>query len=275
MCCIKRYSTSLLLAVKARIFRVLTDVSARYALPMEIPRRPKTLTAAEESIIVDVILYYAKINTPLSRWRVLDLVEEIITLLPSDRRRGVGFVSERPSKNCIDHFIKQHSPKFLPVQVLQGAAVTASSILKHIARDQTAFGRYSINNAKHLFNTDQSAAYFAKMTGQSMRKCVGRKNMQLVLIEARTKGNLERLALMPMVSADGALYKPVLVLTEIFSHFRKMNSVHQTLHSVSPPCYLFQRESSGVDASIVHEWANEFSAVAQNPSGDASFRQQF
>lgn len=91
-----------------------------------------------------------------------------------------------------------------------------------------------------------------------MGKGVGRKKMQLVQTSARRKGNLEHVPLMPAVSADGALYKSVLFLPEKLSHFQKVNGVHQTIQSVWPSCFLFQRETAGVDATIVHEWVKGF-----------------
>lgn len=165
----------LLLAVEARVSRISTDVFAKYAIPAKTPEKSDTFTAAEESIIVDAILYDAKNNTSLPWCSILDLVKEMAFLLPSDHRHDTGFLLQRLSKNWIDHFIKRHSLKVSPVQFIEErtvAAVTASNMLEHIARVQAVIDWNSIQNAKHIFNTDQPGASFAKMMSQSMRKIV-------------------------------------------------------------------------------------------------------
>lgn len=87
--------------------------------PKKSPGRRTTLTAAEWSTTVDAILYYAKNNTLLSQRGVMDLVEEMITLLSGNRHRNTGFVSERLSNNWTDHFLERHSLRVLSVQVTE------------------------------------------------------------------------------------------------------------------------------------------------------------
>jgi len=70
---------------------------------------------------------------------------------------------------------------------------------------------YHIKDASLIFNMDQSGASFAKMTDRSLRKGVAPLNTTLVHSAARTRGCLERVTVMPVVSGGGVAYKLVIV----------------------------------------------------------------
>ena len=81
---------------------------------------------------------------------------------------------------------------------------------------------------------DQSGASFSKMTCRGVRKGVGPKYITLRHSGVHTKGDLEKVTIMPTVSAAGTCCKPVIVFPGKQAHFRCVNGTLQTLHSYLP-----------------------------------------
>ena len=64
--------------------------------------------------------------------------------------------------------------------------------------------------------------------------------------------------MMPVISAAGFAYKPIIVYSRKRAHYRIVSGVVQTVQSFFPPCYFYQRPLPGVDSQIILDWAKGF-----------------
>lgn len=223
--------------------------------------RPCILSDDEEKLVVKALGYFVRNNTPLMNNSLQDLVEHYFSILHNRRQNEIKFKSNRPSTSWVDGFLKRHDLVYKAVRVIDDKhvqAVSEANVAEHIAHVKAAMDRYRIKDARFVFNMDQSGASFAKMTGRSLRKGVGPRNVALIHSAVRTKGNLERVTVMPVVSASGVAFKPVIVYPGKQAHYRKVSGHIQTLHGFLPPCYFYQREVPGVDSAIIFQWAKDF-----------------
>ena len=219
------------------------------------------MTKDEESPIADAVRCFANNNTTLTKSGVEDLVQNYISLLPKIWQDEIAFKDSRPSKNCIAGFAGHHGLEYRAVQMIEDkrlAEVTMPVVCEHIAGVNAVLQRFNIKDPKYIFNLDQSGSSFAKMTGRSLWKGVGPKHTALIQSTVRTKGNLERVTVMPVVSAAGTTCKPVMGFPGKQAHFSRVKGEIQTLHSFLPPCYLYQRELPGVNTEIMYDWARHF-----------------
>lgn len=93
-------------------------------------------------------------------------------------------------------------------------------VSEHLARVKAVMERYSIRDPRSFLNMDQSGASFEKMVGRSLRKGVGPRNVALIHSAIRTKGNPDRVTVMPVMFAAGVAYKPVIVSQGEQVHYR-------------------------------------------------------
>lgn len=105
---------------------------------------------------------------------------------------------------------------------------------------------------------DLLGALFAKIEWRGLRKGKGRREAIFVQKDLTTKEILDQFTVMPMVSADGVAYKPLIVYPGTLAHYRKVQNQVQSLNSVLSPCYVFQRNPVGVDSDIMYQWAIGF-----------------
>ena len=225
------------------------------------PGRPCAFTLKEESVIKDAVEHFAVNNTPLTKQDLGDLVQQFVAMLPSKRRNEIHFRNDRPSDQWIKSFSNRHNLSCRNAQCIENKrveAMSAANVAEHIARVQAACKRYNIKDGSRVFNMDQSGISFAKMCGRSLRKAVTPENIKPVQIAVRTKGNLERVTIMPVVSASGQTYTPVIVFPGKQAQFRRVRGTLQTVHNFLPPCYFYQREVPGVDSDIIFDWAKKF-----------------
>jgi len=96
------------------------------------------------------------------------------------------------------------------------------------------------------------------MTGRSLRKCFGAQKGALVHSTVRTKGKLEKVTVIPIVSVAVVALKPAIVFPEKQAHYCRLNGQLQTLHTFLPPCHLYQREIPGVESAIILACAQKF-----------------
>ena len=154
--------------------------------------------------------------------------------------------------------MKRFGLQYQSVQIVEDQRITAinpSTVSEHIARIQAALDRYGIRDPRFIFNTDQSGSSFKRMCGRSLRKGYGKKDKKLQQACIRPRGQLDRVTVMPFISASGKAYKPVIVFPGIQPHYRKVRGQYQDLQSVLPECYLNYRETPGADSAIVLDWA--------------------
>ena len=105
---------------------------------------------------------------------------------------------------------------------------------------------------------DQSGISFAKMVGRCLRKVIDSSGQTLTEKAIRTRGNLEGVAVMPVVTASGNTYSQVVVYPGTQAHYRKVRGQVQTVQQFLPKCYFYQREMPGVDSRIIYDWAQKF-----------------
>lgn len=96
------------------------------------------------------------------------------------------------------------------------------------------------------------------MKVRSLRKGIEIWGAMLVQKAITAKGNLDQVIAMPVVSADGFSYQPVLVYQGTLGYNRKLNVQVQSLHICLSPCYLLKRNSAGVVSEIVCKSAKNF-----------------
>ena len=80
--------------------------------------KPIALTNAEEELICDVIDYYISISCPLTKKAILDMVQDVVKILPESRRTELPFKGDRPSLGWLAGFLPPYT-----IQANQAARV--------------------------------------------------------------------------------------------------------------------------------------------------------
>lgn len=137
-------------------------------------------------------------------------------------------------------------------------AITPETLTENICRVQMVMNRYNIHDAKFIFNMDQSGSSFEKIIGRSLRKGVGLIGQKLMQRTISTKGNLNRVTIMPVVSAAGKAFTHCLSFPGKTGHYRIVRGQYQTLQDVLMDCKLYQRDPAGAESSIIFDWAKHF-----------------
>ena len=184
-----------------------------------------------------------------------------MSLFPEKRKSQVKFLNGCPSRNWLKGFMRRNFLETKSVKVVEDKrvqALTRDHVAEHIGRVKAIIARYNIKNAKYIFNLDQSGCSSQRMTGRSLREGVGPRHVALINSSVRTKVNLERVTIMPVVSANGFAYKPVVIYPGVQRHYRTVKGERQTSHGYLPNCYLYQREMPGVNMDIMFNWAKGF-----------------
>ena len=178
------------------------------------PGRPCSVARRHELILADAVRYFANNNIPLTKQGVMDLVKDYVDMLPTSEQCKMNFRENRPSKRYVNYFMHRNGLAYHAVRQIEDKPVeemTPEIVSEHMARVQAAMDRYNIRDPKFVFNMDQSGASFHKMVGRALRKGVASKGEPTVQKTIRTKGVLNRVTIMPVVSASGTSYKPVVV----------------------------------------------------------------
>lgn len=244
-----------------------SQMQSHHDVRLEIlPRgRPTKMPTRHEEAIAEAIRYFAENNTPLPREGVKDLVEHYISMLSEEEQDTIHFTGNRPSTTWVKKFSNRNKLSYRRVQQVEAVrvqAVSRSNVSEHIARVQAAINRYSIRSASQIINMDQSGMSFEKIVGRSLRKgfcdAATRKCSLAVQKTLQTKGNLNRVTVMPVVSASGTAYKPVIVYPGKLPHFRTVNGKHETLYDSLPDCYIYYKETAAANSEIILDWAEKF-----------------
>lgn len=162
-------------------------------------------------------------------------------------------------------FADRNGLSYRKVQQVEDArvkAVTEGNVVEDITRIQAAFNRYNIKSPSQVVNMDQLGMRFKKMVGKSLRKgFVDRSRSKKNIALQRTldsKGGLDRVTLMPAVSACGKAYTPCVVYPGKQPHYRKIYGRYETLNDVLMPCHLFHNETSAANSEIIYNWGLKF-----------------
>ena len=81
----------------------------------------------------------------------------------------------------------------------------------HYARIQLAYKRYEIVSPKQVFNIDESGCS-ARTGGRGKSKAIMRAKVRSNCTDLEFAANAEHLTVMPVVSADGVTWPPVVIL---------------------------------------------------------------
>lgn len=122
--------------------------------------------------------------------------------------------------------------------------------------------RYNVNEAERIINLDQSGMSFNIKLGRSLRRGFvngNEKKKELTLQKTlETKGNLDRVTIMPVVSASGFAFKPCVIYPGKLPHYRKVNNTVETLKDVLMPNYFYYNDSSAANSNILLDSAKNF-----------------
>lgn len=84
-----------------------------------------------------------------------------------------------------------------------------------------------------MFNIDQFGSLFAKIIGRPLRNgCVSRRKDLVLYKTLKTKGNLDRVSIVLMVSTGCKVYIPEVIFLGKHPHFRGRGAIIQTLNDV-------------------------------------------
>ena len=233
--------------------------------PASVAGRRRGFDSVDEDRIAQTALGYAKDGWPLTVALVQDLATHyLVQFCPVWKRDG--FTAGKPSRGWANAFVNRRPDlKKVAMRVIDDKrmlAISKARVAEHISRVQAICARYRIDEPSRVFNLDESGASFDKMTGRSLRRGVGPssdKSKSITRAGLQTKGRLNHVTVMGVVSADGRAYKPAVVFPGNQHHYRVLASgKRQTVHDFLPPCYLFHRDPAGVDAAIFARWAEMF-----------------
>ena len=95
---------------------------------------------------------------------------------------------------------------------------------------------YRIHDPRFIFNMDQSGCSFGKIIGRSLRKGVGSRGSNLVQKNITIKRDLDRVTIMPVVSAEGKAYTPCPKFPSKTAHYRTVRCEYQTVQHALIDC---------------------------------------
>lgn len=226
--------------------------------------RSQRLTDEEEKLIADSIKHFESNGTPLDRQAVMDMVQTFVSSFNSNRQREIGFKTNRPGVRWMELFLQRHSELRLRKRVnLENArceAMNPDTVAEHFARIRAITEKHGINDPTRIINLDESGFSIRGMTLGGRSKCVVSQGSRGNTTEPKFKGTCDHVTLMPVVSASGQAYTPVIVLPGKEARYRKRSSgIFETPADYLPqPNYLFMRQIAGVDSDIFYTWAQNF-----------------
>ena len=230
--------------------------------------RPPRLNIAEERALLESVAEFSALGTPLSRDQLKVLARILIDSLPIQRQKQIGFKNNTPGKDWARNFLRRNMLSAKTKQALDRArydAMTVENVAGHYARLKAIYEKYSINCRSQIFNLDE--------TGFSMRgaergrtKLVTIKDQRLNCVSLKLSGSIDHVTVLPVVSADGKMWNPAVVLKGKKHRVRKSkDGSARTLHSYFPPgSSIYMRENvASMDSDIFQLWAIEFVAETQ------------
>lgn len=225
--------------------------------------RQKVFTEAEERIILDAVLYFSDNLTPLSRDCFKDVVALYISKLPSARVKELPFRNGYVGDWWMRKFISRH-PKLMlrrraNLEQSRALAMSPENLAKHYARLAVVYKEYNISNAAQIFNLDESGCS-VRTAHRSRAKALFNSAARTNSRELKWSGNAEHVTVMPVVSADGTVYSPVVILPGKMQKSRtRADGRRETPADFLPSNALVAyREPAGVDSTIFFNWVQRF-----------------
>ncbi len=138
--------------------------------------------------------------------------------------------------------------------------MTVNNVAAHFARLEAIYEKYSINCPSQIFNLDETG-FSLKGAVRGQTKVIIPKGERANSVTLKTSGNVDHVTVMPVVSADGKVWNPAIILKGKRHRGRKKaNGVWKTVHDYFPPgAYIYLREDvASMDSDIFNLWATEF-----------------
>lgn len=162
-------------------------------------------------------------------------------MLFEEEQTEIVFTVNRSSTRWIKSFSVRNKLSYRRIQQLEAvrlSSITKDHISQHISHVQTSMNRYNITPADRIFNMDQSGSSLEKMVGRSLRKVfvnINEKKQSIALQKTiAVKGKLHRVTFMPVVSADGSAYNPIIAYSRKLPHYHMVNGKFETFHDLLP-----------------------------------------
>ena len=226
--------------------------------------RRQRLSVDEETMISAAILEFQRNGTPLDRDALKGLVQTFVSTLPAARQKSIGFRDNIPGADWVRALLLRNSTLALKTRINlehdRSLAMNPENVATHFARIKALCAKHSISDGCYVFNLDESGFSIRGMTLGGRSKCIVQRGTRANTREPKFKGTCDHVTLMPVVSAAGQVYTPVVVLPGKEARYRKRpdGSFETPSRYLPTPNYLFMRPIAGVDSTIFHTWAEHF-----------------
>lgn len=225
--------------------------------------RPPVLSEEEEKPIVDAVVHFSKLGTPLSRNCFKDLVKVYVDALPLSRRRSLPFIDGRPGDFYVHAFLKRHNVVTLRrranLEKHRAMAMSPNNLAVFYARLEKVYKEYNIHDCAQIFNLDESGCS-VRNACRSRAKALFETGKRSNSVDLKWSNNAEHITIMPVVSADGTVWAPVVVLPGLRAKFRTRADGNKETPSDFLPhnALISYRDPAGVDSHIFFQWAEHF-----------------
>lgn len=225
--------------------------------------RPLCLSAAEELLIEQAILDFADRAFPLRTEDILDMIQMFVARLPAARRRRLPFKQNRPGHDFMVGFMRRHPAltfrRRASLEQQRKLSMCPRTMAMHFARLVRAYIFFNIVSPRQVFNIDESGVS-SRTGGRGKGKAVMRSKGRSNSVELEFAGNAEHLTVMPVISADGKPWNPVVILPGTLHKFRtRPDGTTETLVDYLPPgSYVTHRTPASMDTDIFAQWVELF-----------------
>lgn len=86
----------------------------------------------------------------------------------------------------------------------------------------------NISEASRVFNLDETEVSFRELLSNCNQKGISASHTVATAALSDTRGSLDHLTLMPIVSADGKANSSVIILPYLQAPYRAVNGIHET-----------------------------------------------
>lgn len=175
----------------------------------------------QELEIAEVFSYFSHNIIPFTKVGMQDLVAHTIVLMSSVQMKPIKFQNNRPSLRWVGNVMCRKKLRYRSFCQIEDPSIEAMTPenREHIARVQAVIARYNIRDPNIIFNMNQTGMYFENMVGRSFRKGIGSEQGEFIQRALKTKENLNRVTLMPMVSAAGKAYTLAVIFPGKTCHY--------------------------------------------------------
>lgn len=213
--------------------------------------------------MVDALLHYADNGTPLSRECTKDAFQTFIRRLPIQRRRHLPFNDDRPGDVFIKKFLSRHPSLSMRrrahLERSRANAMSVTNLASFYARLKQVYREYNISSAEQVFNLDESG-FSTRTAARARAKALMRSNGRNNSVELKWSANAEHATVMPVVSADGKVWNPVVILCGAWAKYRIMQDGRREspANYLPPNSYISYRDPAGMDSQLFFLWCQRF-----------------